>query len=190
MENPSTEENSPSSVRSSPSGSSTSSKHSNHTLEQSNTISYDITIGRPTGTEPPRKRLKTNEDESERVTQSAASQPEELTSSTVEDKEIESLTATFENDPLDIEGLAIRFLELNITNDIKLPTDQDFLTTENMFRSHHVPFPVNMSSISVYKFNQNSSLTIGIVSNHQPLDLPNGIISLENAEQYNLYQGS
>ena len=66
MNSPITEENSPrsSSIGSSPGGSSTSSKHSSHTLEQSNTISYDL-VAQNLRSEPPRKRLKTDENKSE-----------------------------------------------------------------------------------------------------------------------------
>ena len=171
-------------IDSSPGASSTSSKQSNHTLEKINTISYDTVGVSPTRTEPPRKRLKTNEDEFD--TQSAASQLDELTGNTVMDEEINLICA---NHFIDTESLRSKLSRLEIIPKRKLPTDHDFITTQNMFLWHGIPFPVNMSSISVYKVSQNSSLTIGTVSLKQPHDLPNGIISLENAQLYNLYQG-
>ena len=92
----------------------------------------------------------------------------------------------FVNDPIDIEYLRLKLIELEI-NIQKLPTEEDFLTTENMFNSQDVNFPVHMKSISTYKLNQNVTLTIGILS--RQLNLPNGIISLEEAQEYNLYEG-
>ena len=184
MDNPVTEENSlrSSSMGSSPGGSSTSSKHSSHTLEQSNTISYDLVAQNLLRTEPPNKRLKTNGDESE----TAHISTDELTGNTVDEDELNFLNPIFENDPIDIEYLRLKLIELEI-NIQKLPTEEDFLTTENMFNSQDVTFPVHMQSISTYRLNQNVTLTIGILS--RQLNLPNGIISLEDAQEYNLYEG-
>ena len=88
MHNLVTEENSPrsSSMGSSPNGSSTSSKHSRHTLEQSNTISYDL-VAQNLGTEPTRNRLKTNENESETAHISTDIRLDELTGNTVDEEE-------------------------------------------------------------------------------------------------------
>ena len=126
----------------SPGGRSTSSKHSNHTLEQSNTISIS-----PSRTEPPRKRLKTNENESETVTQSAENKFDDYTGNTVPEDELRFIIPTFENDPIDLEDLRLRLLALGINN-IALPANEAFLTTENMFHSQDVAFPVKMESIS------------------------------------------
>ena len=187
MDSPSTEENSPrtSSTGSSPSGSSTSSKHSSHTLEQSNTISY-LVAQNFLRAEPPRKRLKTNEDESETAHTSTDIQLDDLTGNTVDEEELNHLIELFVNDPIDIEYLRLKLIELEI-NIQKLPTGEEFLTTENMFNSQDVNFPVHMKSISTYKLNHNVTLTIGILS--RQLNLPNGIISLEEAQEYNLYEG-
>ena len=189
MDSPSTEENSPrtSSTGSSPSGSSTSSKHSSHTLEQSNTISY-LVAQNFLRAEPPRKRLKTNEDESETAHTSTDIQLDDLTGNTVDEEELNFLIPTFENDPIDIEDLRLKLIELEI-NIQKLPTEEDFLTTENMFNSQDVNFPVKMKSISTYQLNRNLTLTIGIVILTQLIKIPNGIISLEDAKEYNLYEG-
>ena len=84
------------------------------------------------------------------------------------------------------EYLRLKLIELEI-NIQKLPTEEDFLTTENMFNSQDVNFPVHMKSISTYKLNHNVTLTIGILS--RQLNLPNGIISLEDAQENNLYEG-
>ena len=182
MNSPITEENSPRSSGSSPGSSSTSSKHSSHTLEQSNTISYDLVAQNLLRTEPPNKRLKTNGDESE----TAHISTDELTGNTVDEDELNFLNPIFENDPIDIEYLRLKLIELEI-NIQKLPTEEDFLTTENMFNSQDVTFPVHMQSISTYRLNQNVTLTIGILS--RQLNLLNGIISLEDAQEYNLYEG-
>ena len=168
---------------SSPNGSSTSSKHSRHTLEQSNTISYDL-VAQNLRTEPPRKRLKTNESETAHI--SPDIQLDELTGNTVDEEELNFLIPIFENDPIDLEDLRLKLNGLGI-NSSKLPAEEDFLTTENMFNSQDVNFPVHMKSISTYKLNQNVTLTIGILS--RQLNLPNGIISLEEAQEYNLYEG-
>ena len=164
MDSPASAENSP---RGSPMGSSpgsTSSKHSGHsTLEQSNTTSVvnvdvvNVNIvnvevidvyhnENPTGTEPPTKKFKKDNNKSETVGQSADDQQDDLTGNTVNDDELELFT--FENDPIDIEHLRLRFIELGITDDIKLPADEDFLTTENIFKSQDLAFPVNMKTIS------------------------------------------
>ena len=187
MHNLVTEENSPrsSSMGSSPNGSSTSSKHSRHTLEQSNTISYDL-VAQNLRTEPPRKRLKTNESETAHI--SPDIQLDELTGNTVDEEELNFLIPIFENDPIDLEDLRLKLNGLGI-NSSKLPAEEDFLTTENMFNSQDVNFPVNMKSISTYQLNQNLTLTIGIVILTQLIKVPNGIISLEDAKEYNLYEG-
>ena len=165
MDSSNNEENSP---RSSPMGSSlgsTSSKNSGHTLEQSNTTSVDVVNvnirnvdivnvevidvyhnENPSGKEPPTKKFKKDNNKSETVGQSADDQQDDLTGNTVNDDELELFT--FENDPIDIEHLRLRFIELGITDDIKLPADEDFLTTENIFKSQDLAFPVNMKTIS------------------------------------------
>ena len=190
MDSPGTEENSPrsNSTESSPNGSSTSSKHSSHTLEQSNTKSYDYVFATSSKTEPPRKRLKTNENESEIEIMPAENQLDELTGNTVDEKELNLLIPLFENDPIYIEDLRLKMIELDV-NIQKLPTEEDFLTTENLFNSRDVNFPVKMKSISTYKLNQNSTLTIGKVLTTQLIDIPNGLISVEHAKEYNLYEG-
>ena len=58
-----------------------------------------------------------------------------------------------------------------------------------MFNSPDVTFPVKMKSISTYQLNQSLTLTIGIVILTQLIKIPNGIISLEDAKEYNLYEG-
>ena len=189
MDSPITEENSPrtSSMGSSPSSSSTSSKHSSHTLEQSNTISYDLVAQNSLRTEPPRKRLKTNEDESETAHTSTDIQLDDLTGNTVNEEELNFLIQLFENDPIDIEDLRLKLNGLGIHSPT-LPAEENFLTTENMFNSQDVHFPVKMKAISTYQLNQNLTLTIGILIT-QLIDIPNGLISVEDAKEYNLYEG-
>ena len=189
MNSPITEENSPRSspIGSSPGGSSTSSKHSSHTLEQSNTISYDL-VAQNLRSEPPRKRLKTDENESETAHISTDIQLDELTGNTVGEEELNLLIPIFENEPIDIEDVRLKLNELGI-NLPTLPAEEDFLTTENMFNSQDVNFPVKMKSISTYQLNRNLTLTIGIVILTQLIKVPNGIISLEDAKEYNLYEG-
>ena len=190
MNSPTTEENSPrnSSIGSSPGASSTSSKHSSHTLEQINTISYDLVAQNFLKTEPPRKRLKTNENESETANTSTDIQLDEFTGNTVDEEELNNLITSFENDPIDIEEIGLKMNGLGI-NVPTLPVEGEFLTTQNMFKSQDINLSVKMKSVSTYKLNQNLTLTIGILSCDHPLDLPNGIVSLEDAQEYNLYEG-
>ena len=160
MNSPITEENSPrsSSIGSSPGGSSTSSKHSSHTLEQSNTISYDL-VAQNLRSEPPRKRLKTDENKSETAHISTDIQLDELTGNTVGEEELNLLIPIFENEPIDIEDVRLKLNELGI-NLPTLPAEEDFLTTENMFNSQDVNFPVKMKSISTYQLNRNLTLSL------------------------------
>ena len=165
MDSPASAENSPGGSPMGSSPGSTSSKHSGHTLEQSNTTPVDaVNVNirnidivnfevidvyhdeNPTGAEPPSKKLKTDNDESQTVAQSADNELEDLTGNTVNDEELELFI--FENDPIDIEHLRLRLLELGITEDIKLPADEDFLTTENIFKSQDLAFPISMKTIS------------------------------------------
>ena len=46
-----------------------------------------------------------------------------------------------------------------------------------------------MESTSTYHLNQNTTLTIGTIILPQLTDVPDGIISLEKAKEYNLYEG-
>ena len=172
-------------IENSSSSSSTSSKHSSHTLERSNTISVVVSVS-PTRTEPPYKKLKSNEEQYEIENQLGVNQFDEMTSNTVNDEE---LNLIFGNQNVCIEYLRLILIQLKLTNHINLPTDLDFLTTESIFRSQDIIFPVNMKSISTYQLNQNLTLTIGILSLDQPLNLPDGMISLENAKRHNLYAG-
>ena len=43
--------------------------------------------------------------------------------------------------------------------------------------------------VLVYRRDQNLTLTIATLTPHQHVNLPNGIISMENAQKHNLYQG-
>ena len=171
---------------SSPGGSSTSSKHSSHTLEQSNIILYGLAAENLLRSEPPQKRLKTEEkDESDTKNILTDNQFEDFIGNTFDEEEHSLLAQLVVNDP--IENLGLRLMELGI-NVQTLPDHQDFLTTQDMFNSQDVPFPVNMKSISTYQLNQNRTLTIGTILLTQ-LNLPNGIISLEESKEYNLYEG-
>ena len=187
MDSPSTEENSPrnSSIGSSSGGSSTSSKQSSHTLEQSNTSSYDLVAENFTRTEPPNKKLKTDEDESGTRNTLIDYQLDEFTGNTVDEEELNNL---IENFPIDIENLRLRLMELGI-HVPTLPAEESFLTSENMFNSQEHTFPVNMKCISTYQLNQNLTLTIGIVVVAQLINIPNGLISVEDAKGYSLYEG-
>ena len=170
---------------SSPGGSSTSSKHSSHTLEQSNTISYDLVPENLSRTEPPNKKLKTDENESETENTLIDHQLDEFTGNTVDEEELNNLIEHF---PIDIENLRLRLLELGIHMPT-LPAEESFLTSKNMFNSQEDIFPINMKSVSTYQLNQNLTLTIGIVVVTQLINIPNGLISVEDAKGYSLYEG-
>jgi len=173
-------------------GSSTSSKHTSHTLEQCNTKSYDLgavnSRRNSLRKEPPRKKFKLNKDKSETKNTSTECQQCDFTGNTVNDDELNLLTQLFENDPIDIEDLRLKLIELMI-NIPKLPADHDFLTNQNMFISQDVTLPINMKSMSTYQLAENSTLTIGTVIPSQLGNISNGIISLENAKEYDLYEG-
>ena len=187
MDSPSTEENSPrsSSMGNSPGGSSTSSKHSSHTLEQSNTILYDLVPENLSRSEPPNKKLKTDEYEPETENTLIDHQLDEFTGNTVDEEELNNLIEHF---PIDIENLRLRLMELG-KHVPTLPAEESFLTSQNMFNSQEVTFPVNMKSVSTYQLNQNLTLTIGIVVVTQLINIPNGLISVEDTKEYNLYEG-
>ena len=81
------------------------------------------------------------------------------------------------DEPLD--ELKFIFTEIGID----YPQPDDFLTTENMFEGLSVKF----NSISTYQLNRELSLTVGTLILTKPLNLSNGLITIEDADKLGIH---